>query len=122
MVPRKSGLIVNITSMGGLGYAFNAAYGIGKAAVDRMAVGMHQQFIFAAWCLNVTLLFLDCGIELKKHNVAFIGLLLGTVKTEFATKMVQEKGDALKIPLDPNSKFLNVILMYKLNDFLKKKF
>jgi dehydrogenase/reductase SDR family protein 1 len=49
MVPRKQGLIVNISSFGGVRYLFNVAYGIGKAAVDRMAV--------------------DCGIELKKHNV-----------------------------------------------------
>ena len=35
MVPRKNGLIVNISSGGGLIYLFNVAYGVGKAAVDR---------------------------------------------------------------------------------------
>lgn len=35
MVPRKSGLIVNISSAGGLAYLFNVAYGIGKEAVSQ---------------------------------------------------------------------------------------
>jgi NAD(P)-dependent dehydrogenase (short-subunit alcohol dehydrogenase family) len=55
MVPRKQGLIVNISSFGGVRYLFNVAYGVGKAAVDRMAV--------------------DCGIELKKHNVTVSRLI-----------------------------------------------
>ncbi len=38
MVPRKQGLIVNISSFGGQTYLFNVAYGIGKTAVDRMAI------------------------------------------------------------------------------------
>jgi NAD(P)-dependent dehydrogenase (short-subunit alcohol dehydrogenase family) len=37
ILTNKKGLIVNITSMGGQQYAFNAAYGIGKAGVDRMS-------------------------------------------------------------------------------------
>jgi len=37
MVPRKQGLIVFISSPGGLRYLFNVAYGVGKAACDRMA-------------------------------------------------------------------------------------
>jgi hypothetical protein len=51
---------------------------------------------------------LDCGIELKKSNVAFVGLQLGTVKTEYTTQMIKEKGDNARLPLDPNSLFLNV--------------
>jgi len=62
MVPRKSGLIVNVSSGGGITYLFTPAYGIGKAACDRMAA--------------------DCGIELRKHNVAYISLWPGPVKTE----------------------------------------
>ena len=42
MVPQKDGLIVNISSPGGLKYLFNVAYGIGKAAVDRMAADCAQ--------------------------------------------------------------------------------
>ncbi|XP_078335153.1 dehydrogenase/reductase SDR family member 1-like isoform X2 [Crassostrea virginica] len=62
MVARKQGLIINISSVGGLRYLFNASYGIGKEACDRMAA--------------------DCGLELKKHNVAFVSLWPGPVKTE----------------------------------------
>lgn len=62
MVPRKSGLIVNVSSPGGLVYLFNVAYGVGKAACDRMAA--------------------DCGTELKKHNVTMISLWPGAVETE----------------------------------------
>ncbi|XP_062578611.1 dehydrogenase/reductase SDR family member 1-like isoform X2 [Saccostrea cucullata] len=35
MVPRKQGLIVNISSAGGLAYIFNVAYGIGKEAAQQ---------------------------------------------------------------------------------------
>lgn len=96
MVPRKQGLIVNITSLGGLQYAFNVAYGIGKAGVDRMSV--------------------DCGIELRKNNVACLGLCLGGVKTEMSEKMVREKGDKAVLKLDPNSLLLNEI---KLKDVIE---
>lgn len=89
MVPRKKGLIINITSLGGMQYAFNAAYGIGKAACDRMSA--------------------DCGIELKKHQVTSIGLLLGGVKTEYSKQMLDEKGDKAVLKLDPNNPFLNEI-------------
>ena len=33
MVPRKSGLIVNISDLGGQSYMLSVAYGVGKAAV-----------------------------------------------------------------------------------------
>jgi len=62
MTKQKSGLIVNVSSPGGKTYIFTPAYGIGKAAVDRMAA--------------------DCAIELKSHNVTFISLWPGPVKTE----------------------------------------
>ncbi|KRZ11799.1 Dehydrogenase/reductase SDR family member 1 [Trichinella zimbabwensis] len=62
MVPRKSGLIVTISSVGGLRYLFNVPYGVGKAACDRMAV--------------------DCAEELKAENVAYISIWPGAVQTE----------------------------------------
>ncbi|CAD5231321.1 unnamed protein product [Bursaphelenchus okinawaensis] len=37
MVPRKSGLIVNIGSLGGLSYFLNVSYGVGKGAIDRLS-------------------------------------------------------------------------------------
>lgn len=84
MVPRKQGLIVNISSFGGQTYLFNVAYGVGKAALDRMAV--------------------DCGIELKKSNVTCLSLMLGAVRTELTTNLVKENGDKLKLKGDPNNK------------------
>ena len=62
MVARQQGLIVNITSIGGQCYFFNVAYGVGKAALDRMSA--------------------DTAIELKEHNVAALSLFLGAVNTE----------------------------------------
>merc|ERR1719433_367938 len=64
MVGRKDGLIVNVSSYGGIKYVFNASYGIGKAACDRMAA--------------------DCAHELKKDNVTFVSLWPGPVKTQLA--------------------------------------
>ena len=84
MVPRKQGLIVNISSFGGQSYIFNVAYGVGKAAVDRMAV--------------------DCGIELKKHNVACLSLMLGAVRTEKTSTLISEEGSKMTLKGDPNAK------------------
>ncbi|XP_052788269.1 dehydrogenase/reductase SDR family member 1-like [Mya arenaria] len=69
MVPRKKGLIVNVSSVGGLQYLFNVPYGIGKDACDRMAA--------------------DCGAELRKHNVAFVSLWPGPVATENVIDTIQ---------------------------------
>lgn len=78
MVPRKQGLIVNISSFGGTQYLFNVAYGVGKCAVDRMAN--------------------DCGIELKKHNVTMIALYPGAVKTELCIDLcAKNKGKQTSI-------------------------
>lgn len=71
MVPRKSGLIVNISSAGGLRYLFNVPYGVGKEACDRMAA--------------------DCGHELRKENVAFISLWPGPVGTENVLSLLQDR-------------------------------
>ena len=62
MTQQKNGLIVNVSSAGGLKYLFNVPYGVGKAALDRMTQ--------------------DTAVELKRHNVAVIGLWPGPVKTE----------------------------------------
>ncbi|XP_052769663.1 dehydrogenase/reductase SDR family member 1-like [Mya arenaria] len=79
MVPRKQGLIVNISSVGGLLYLFNTAYGIGKEACDRMAA--------------------DCGFELRGQNVAFVSLWPGAVGTEF---VLNKYGDEAADKIDPN--------------------
>ena len=50
----------------------------------------------------------DCGIELKKNNVACLSLLLGGVKTEMSLELIKEKGEKAVLKLDPNNPFLNV--------------
>ena len=84
MVPRKQGLIVNITSLGGQSYLFNVAYGVGKAGLDRMSV--------------------DCGIELKSSNVACMSLMLGAVRTELTSGFISKEGETMKMKGDPNNK------------------
>jgi len=63
-------LICLVSSFGGKSYTFNVAYGIGKAAVDRMAV--------------------DMSYQLKKHGVATTALYPGLVKTEANMQMLEE--------------------------------
>lgn len=62
MVPNKQGLIVNISSPGGLKYLFNIPYGVGKAANDRMIA--------------------DMSIEVKKQGITAVTLWPGPVMTE----------------------------------------
>lgn len=62
MVPRRKGLIVNISSSAGIRYFFNVPYGVGKAAIDRMSADMAE--------------------ELKEQRVAVLSLWPGVVKTE----------------------------------------
>jgi len=77
MVPRREGLIINISSPGGLKYLFNVAYGIGKAGCDRMAA--------------------DCAHELKSSNVAMISLWPGAVKTEYVQENMTDKNPSKKM-------------------------
>ncbi|KAK7505388.1 hypothetical protein BaRGS_00003550 [Batillaria attramentaria] len=72
MVPRKKGLIINVSSAGGLRYTLNVAYGVGKEACDRMAA--------------------DCAFELRKDNVAFVSLWPGPVRTENVMHLISQGG------------------------------
>jgi len=63
-------LIVLVSSFGGKAYTFNVAYGVGKAAVDRLA--------------------LDMSVQLKKHGVATTALYPGLVRTEANLQMVED--------------------------------
>ena len=72
MVKRGSGIIVNMSSPGGLTYLFNTAYGVGKAAQDRMAA--------------------DFNHELKGTGVHALSIWPGAVKTELIQVLrVQQK-------------------------------
>jgi len=72
MVPRKSGLILTVSSVGGLRYLFNVPYGVGKEAKDRMMK--------------------DCSIELKKKGVTCISLWPGAVRTEQVMYNIEHGG------------------------------
>ncbi|XP_076982634.1 dehydrogenase/reductase SDR family member 1-like [Tamandua tetradactyla] len=80
MVPAGRGLIVVISSVGGLQYFFNVAYGVGKAACDRLAV--------------------DCAHELRRHGVSYVSLWPGVVQTErlkeFMTKEESSEDPQIK--------------------------
>uniref|UniRef100_A0A8C6WV14 Dehydrogenase/reductase (SDR family) member 1 n=1 Tax=Neogobius melanostomus TaxID=47308 RepID=A0A8C6WV14_9GOBI len=73
MVPQGHGLIVTISSMGGLRYLFNVAYGVGKAACDRLAA--------------------DMAFELRNRGVVSVSLWPGAVQTEFISKFVMENDE-----------------------------
>lgn len=71
MVQNKEGLIVNISSAGGLTYVMNVAYGVGKTAMDRMAQ--------------------DFDVELKGTGVRALSVWPGGVKTELVQEHVLSK-------------------------------
>jgi dehydrogenase/reductase SDR family member 1 len=62
MVPRRRGLIVNISYWAARKYIGNVIYGVSKAATDKMSSDMAE--------------------ELRPHNVAAISLYPGLVRTE----------------------------------------
>jgi dehydrogenase/reductase SDR family protein 1 len=72
MVEQRSGLIVNISSFAGATYIFNVPYGVGKAAVDRMAK--------------------DMAVELAPFDVTCVSLWPGVVRTELLVKSHSEGG------------------------------
>ncbi|MBW00368.1 Dehydrogenase/reductase SDR family member 1, partial [Eschrichtius robustus] len=75
MVPAGRGLIVVISSAGGLQYFFNVPYGVGKAACDRLAA--------------------DCARELRRHGVSYVSLWPGLVQTELLKEhMMKEENTA----------------------------
>ncbi|XP_031534750.1 dehydrogenase/reductase SDR family member 1 isoform X2 [Vicugna pacos] len=78
MVPAGRGLIVVISSIGGLHYFINVPYGVGKAACDRLAA--------------------DCAHELRRHGVSYVSLWPGFVQTELMKEQAM-KGDNTTDPL-----------------------
>jgi NAD(P)-dependent dehydrogenase (short-subunit alcohol dehydrogenase family) len=62
MIARRTGLIVNISFWAAQKYLSNVAYGVSKAATDKMTA--------------------DMAHELRDHNVAVVSLYPGLVRTE----------------------------------------
>ncbi|VDM02387.1 unnamed protein product [Schistocephalus solidus] len=69
---QRPGLIINISSLGGLRYLFNVPYGVGKAAMDRMAADMAHE------------------LREKKKSIAVLSLWPGIVKTEHMLQSAQD--------------------------------
>jgi dehydrogenase/reductase SDR family member 1 len=74
MVQQRSGLIVHLTALAGEGYSENVAYGVGKAAVNRMAA--------------------DMAHELQPYQVSVVALCPDIVATEML--MAGRKSQALE--------------------------
>jgi len=70
MTQSKQGLIVTISSWGGLAPIFGVAYGTGKSACDRLAA--------------------DMAVELKPFNVVSISLYPGIVGTEHFHQLAED--------------------------------
>ncbi|XP_070589519.1 dehydrogenase/reductase SDR family member 1 [Erythrolamprus reginae] len=76
MVPAGRGLIVIISSPGGLRYMFNVPYGVGKAGCDRLAA--------------------DSAVELRPFGVACVSLWPGLVRTELIVQQAENVGKLFK--------------------------
>jgi dehydrogenase/reductase SDR family protein 1 len=64
MIKNKAGLIVQISSFGGVNYLFDVGYGVGKAGLDRLTT--------------------DMAVELKPYDVHAVTLYPGGAVTEIA--------------------------------------
>lgn len=82
MVARKGGLIVNISFWAAQKYLSNVAYGVSKAATDKMTT--------------------DMAHELRDHNVAVVSLYPGLVRTE----KVMEAGAFLDLSNSESPQFV----------------
>jgi NAD(P)-dependent dehydrogenase (short-subunit alcohol dehydrogenase family) len=78
MVERRCGLIVNISHWAAQKYIGNVAYGVAKAATDKITA--------------------DMAAELKDHGVAVVGLYPGMVRTEEVMSWKPRGGSTSPIP------------------------
>ncbi|MEM1168698.1 MAG: SDR family NAD(P)-dependent oxidoreductase [Cyanobacteria bacterium P01_H01_bin.35] len=70
MSQNQQGLICTISSWGGISYTFGVAYGVGKAACDRLAA--------------------DMAVELKPDNITSVSIWPGIVGTEQMLEFSEE--------------------------------
>lgn len=77
MLSRKSGLVVNISSLGAAHYFENVAYGMGKAALDKLTR--------------------DAGRELRDHGITLVSVWPFMVKTEGVLDLVAK---GVNLPLE----------------------
>lgn len=77
LIVQGRGLVANISSPGGGSYLFSAAYGTGKAGLDRLSA--------------------DMAHELRKKGVTVVSLWPGAVKTEFVLASAAESGGRMDL-------------------------
>lgn len=92
MVPQRSGLIVNISFWAARKYVANVAYGVSKAATDKLTA--------------------DMAHELGPHNVAVVSLYPGLVRTE----KVMEAAAFLDLSNSESPQFIGRIVAALAND------
>ncbi len=105
MIERRSGLILNISSSGAVSFAGNIAYGVGKAAVDKLAADMAHQlrrFDVAAISLWPPLTKTEKVVAFpERYNLAralsplFIGRIVAALAMD--PKVMEKTGRALKV-------------------------
>ena len=88
MVPRRSGLIVNISFWAAQRRIGNVIYGVSKAATDKMTADMAQ--------------------ELEPHNVAVVSLYPGLVRTEAV--MAAASGGAFDLSTSESPEFIGRVI------------
>ncbi len=81
MLASEGGLIANISSFGGASFQVNVAYGVGKAAVDRLAA--------------------DMAHDLRPHGISAVSLWPGVVRTERIVAQIDELPWSLKASESP---------------------
>ncbi len=94
MVPRRRGLIVNISFWPARKFIGNAIYGISKAATDKMTA--------------------DMAHELRPHGVAVISLYPGLVRTEAV--LAAAKGGWLDLSNSESPEFIGRVIAALAND------
>jgi dehydrogenase/reductase SDR family protein 1 len=72
MLDRPGALIVNVSGRGAESYRYNVAYGVGKAAMDRMTR--------------------DMAHELRDHGVAVVSIWPATIRTEHLDELARQSG------------------------------
>lgn len=96
----KGGLIVNVSSPGGLSYHFSSSYGAGKAGLDRLTA--------------------DMAIELKEKGIAAISLYPGSVSTEFVLENAARMGNSVENAQTPLLVGRTVAALASSNDLMKR--
>ncbi|WP_179475764.1 SDR family NAD(P)-dependent oxidoreductase [Mycolicibacterium vinylchloridicum] len=71
MIPQQRGLVVFTSSSGAVHYAFGPAYGVPKAAVDKMAA--------------------DMAVDFKEFGIASLSLWMGSLLTDRVRKIIASK-------------------------------